>query len=108
MDWRVIRHIPQTRSSPRKRGPSAFQGYARGNTSRGEASRPAGQHWVPAFAGMSGAGVAWSSDAAFQRDGDEFLGLDGEFHRELLEHVLDEAVGQHVQGLLLREAALRD
>src|SRR5580700_2863790 len=42
-----------------------------------------------------------SPDAAFQRDRDQLLRLDREFHRQLLQHVLDEAV-DHERGRLLR------
>src|SRR3954447_12000352 len=46
------------------------------------------------------------SDRAFKRDRDQLLRLDREFHRQLLQHVLDEAVDDEADGLLLRQATL--
>src|SRR5882672_1450401 len=48
----------------------------------------------------------WLSDRAFQADRDQLLRLDGEFHRQLLQHVLDEAVDHQRGGLFRREPAL--
>src|SRR5262245_44487807 len=47
-----------------------------------------------------------SSHAALQADRDQLLRLDGELHRELLQHVLDEAVDHQGGRLLGRQAAL--
>src|SRR5437763_1707954 len=44
--------------------------------------------------------------AALQRDRDQLLRLDREFHRQLLQHVLDEAVDHERDRLLGREPAL--
>src|SRR5262245_26544083 len=46
------------------------------------------------------------SHAAFQADRDQLLRLDGEFHRQLLQHVLDEAIDHQRHRLLLRQAPL--
>src|SRR5438445_8713692 len=46
------------------------------------------------------------SDAAFQRDRDQFLRLDRELHRQLLQDVLDEPVDHEADGFFLRQAAL--
>src|SRR3954462_13111944 len=46
------------------------------------------------------------SHRTFERDRDQLLGLDREFHRQLLQHVLDEAVDDQGRGLLVRQAAL--
>ena len=43
---------------------------------------------------------------AFERDPDQLLRLDGELHRQLLDDVLDEAVDDERDRLLLGEAAL--
>src|SRR5437870_1765616 len=47
-----------------------------------------------------------SADRAFEADRNEFLCLDRELHRELLQHVLDEAVDHERHRLLGREAPL--
>src|SRR5215471_5123214 len=47
-----------------------------------------------------------SADAALQRDRDQFLRFDRELHRELLQHVLDEAVDDEADSLLLAQATL--
>ena len=41
-------------------------------------------------------------DRAFERDRDQLLRLDGELHRQLLQHVLDEAVDDERHRLLRR------
>src|SRR5690348_15111230 len=46
------------------------------------------------------------SDRSFQRDRNQFLRLDRELHRELLQHVLDEAVDDKTDGFFLAEPAL--
>src|SRR5258707_8873287 len=47
-----------------------------------------------------------SSHAALEADRDELLPLDREFHRQLLQHVLDEAVDDQRHRLLGGEPAL--
>src|SRR5207248_10542236 len=48
-----------------------------------------------------------SSDlAAFEADREQLLRLDREFHRQLLQHLLAEAVDDERQRILVREAAL--
>src|SRR5689334_9316208 len=47
-----------------------------------------------------------STDRAFEADRDQLLRFDRELHRELLEHVLDEAVDHERHRLLGRKAAL--
>src|SRR5262249_27242014 len=47
-----------------------------------------------------------SADRAFKADRNQFLRLDREFHRQLLQHVLDEAVDHQRHRLLGREPAL--
>src|SRR6185437_4558654 len=49
---------------------------------------------------------ATSSDAAFEADGEELLRLDREFHRQLLQHFLAEAVDDQRQRVLGAETAL--
>src|SRR3546814_2415326 len=46
------------------------------------------------------------TDAAFQRDADQLLRLDGELHGELLHDLAAEAVHHQGDGVLLRQAAL--
>src|SRR5690606_11485367 len=46
-----------------------------------------------------------SSDGAFQRYFQELLGFDGEFHRQLAEHLLAGAVDDHRDRVLLADAA---
>src|SRR5579885_2231103 len=46
------------------------------------------------------------ANAALQADAEELLRLDGEFHRQVLEHLLAEAADDHVDGVLGRETAL--
>ena len=53
--------------------------------------------------GVRGVG---STDRAFERNGDEFLGFDSELHRELLQHVLHEAVDDERSRLFFRKATL--
>src|SRR5690349_13222973 len=48
----------------------------------------------------------WSANRAFQADRDQLLSLDGELHRQLLQHVPHEAVDDERGRLLLGEAAL--
>jgi hypothetical protein len=48
-----------------------------------------------------------SADAPFETDADEFLRFDRELHRQLLQHLAAEAVDDHRDGLLLRQAALQ-
>ena len=48
-----------------------------------------------------------SADRAFKADADQFLGLDGEFHREFLHHFLAEAVDDQRHGVFLADAALK-
>src|SRR5258708_28638962 len=48
-----------------------------------------------------------SADAAFQRDADQFLRLDSELHRQLLQHFLDEAVHHQRDPPFLPNAALQ-
>src|SRR6266568_5005954 len=50
--------------------------------------------------------TASSSDAAFQRDRNQLLRLDREFHRQLLQHVLDEAIDDKADGFFLAQSAL--
>src|SRR5690606_30937051 len=45
------------------------------------------------------------SHGAFEGDLEELLGFDGELHRQLAEHVLAEAVHDHVRGVLFGDAA---
>src|SRR5690606_6532689 len=45
--------------------------------------------------------VAASADRAFQRHFQQLLGLDREFHRQLAEHLLAEAVDDHGHRVLL-------
>src|SRR5260370_4995447 len=47
-----------------------------------------------------------SPDAAFQRDRDQLLRLNREFHRQLLQHVLDKAVDDNADGFLLAQPRL--
>src|SRR5215470_10053841 len=47
------------------------------------------------------------SHAAFQADRDQLLRLDGKFHRQLLQHVLDEAIDHERGRLFLGQSALR-
>src|ERR1700722_2206652 len=54
-------------------------------------------------AASSGSGLP---DRTFQRDRDQLLCLDREFHRQLLQHVLDETVDHQADGFLLTEPAL--
>ncbi|KIU01712.1 hypothetical protein QU38_00215, partial [Staphylococcus aureus] len=44
--------------------------------------------------------------AAFERDRDQLLRLDRELHRQLLQHVLDEAVDHQRHRFFLRQATL--
>src|SRR5439155_893438 len=46
------------------------------------------------------------SNGPFQRDTQELLRFDGEFHRQLAEHFLAEAADDHVDGVLRRQPAL--
>ncbi len=43
-----------------------------------------------------------SSDGAFQTDRHQFLGFNGKFHGELLEHFTDKAVDQQLHSLFTR------
>src|SRR5208283_5068179 len=47
-----------------------------------------------------------SSDAALERDRDQLLRLDGELHRQLLQHVAHEAVDNQRRRLFCREPTL--
>src|SRR5215831_6241814 len=47
-----------------------------------------------------------SPDAAFEADGQQLLGLDGKFHRQLFEHLLAEAVDDQRYRVFRAEAAL--
>src|SRR5215831_14831709 len=47
-----------------------------------------------------------SSDAAFKAHGQQLLGLDGKFHRQLFEHLLAEAVDDQRYRVFGAEAAL--
>src|SRR3954454_10835472 len=47
------------------------------------------------------------SNRSFQRDRDQFLRFNRKLHRELLEHVLDEAVDDKAYRFFLRQPALR-
>src|SRR4051794_7694682 len=47
-----------------------------------------------------------SADRAFEADRDQLLRLDRKFHRQLLQHVLDEAVDHERHRLLRRQPAL--
>src|SRR5262245_21262883 len=49
-----------------------------------------------------------SADTAFDRNADQLLRLDGELHRQLLDHILDEAVDDQRDRLLFVDAALHD
>src|SRR5471030_2606616 len=46
------------------------------------------------------------SNRSFQRDRDQLLRLDCEFHRQLLQHVLDKAVDDETDRLFLAQSAL--
>src|SRR5277367_5776925 len=46
------------------------------------------------------------SNRALERDRDQLLRLDRELHRQLLQHVLDKAVDDKADGLLLAQPAL--
>src|SRR5437660_6041961 len=46
------------------------------------------------------------SNRPFQRDRDQLLRLDRELHRQLLQHVLDEAIDDEADGLLLAQPTL--
>src|SRR5215208_3459050 len=46
------------------------------------------------------------TDAVLKLHAEQALGLDGELHRQLAEHVLAEAVDDERDGVLLRDAAL--
>ena len=46
------------------------------------------------------------SDSAFERDGEQFLGLDGKLHGEFLEHLLGIAVDDKANGLLCGDTTL--
>src|SRR5208282_3824003 len=47
-----------------------------------------------------------STDASFEADTQQFLGLDRKFHRQVLEYLLAVAVDNHINGVLRRNAAL--
>src|SRR5258708_19179590 len=51
--------------------------------------------------------VVRSAHAAFKRDADELLGLDGKFHRQFLQDFLDEAVDDQRDCRFFRNAALQ-
>src|SRR3984885_9738302 len=57
----------------------------------------------PLARGRAGRG---SSDRSLERNRDQLLRLDRELHRQLLQHVLDEAVDDERGRLLRRQAAL--
>src|SRR6202043_3537860 len=57
----------------------------------------------PLARGRAGCG---SSDRSLERNRDQLLSLDRELHRQLLQHVLDEAVHDERSRLLRRQAAL--
>src|SRR5689334_489311 len=46
------------------------------------------------------------SDAAFQTHSEQLLRLDGELHRQVEEHLLAEAVDDHVDRVFRRQTAL--
>jgi hypothetical protein len=46
--------------------------------------------------------------AAFEADIDQLLGFHGEFHRQLLDHVTDEAIDDQRDGFLFGNATLHD
>src|SRR5690348_9263823 len=46
------------------------------------------------------------SNRTFKTDRDQLLRLDRELHRQLLQHVLDEAIDDEADGLFLRKTAL--
>src|SRR5580698_4415612 len=46
------------------------------------------------------------SNRSFKRDRNQFLRLDREFHRQLLQHVFDKAVDHEADGFFLGEPAL--
>src|SRR5262245_65225045 len=46
------------------------------------------------------------SNAALQRDAQQLLGFDGEFHRQLAEHFAAKPADNHVDCILRRQAAL--
>src|ERR1700759_4377090 len=46
------------------------------------------------------------TDRSLKRDRDQLLRFDREFHRQLLQHVLDEAVDHEADGFFLRKSAL--
>src|ERR1700730_6945097 len=46
------------------------------------------------------------SDRTFQRDRNQLLRLDREFHRQLLQHVLDKTVDHEADGFFLAQPAL--
>src|SRR6478609_1505223 len=48
-----------------------------------------------------------SADAAFERDADKLLRLDGKFHRQFLQDFLDEAVDDQGDRRFGRDAALQ-
>src|SRR4029077_2434331 len=47
-----------------------------------------------------------STDAAFEADRNQLLCLDSKLHRQLLQHVLDEAVDDQCHRFFLRKSAL--
>src|ERR1700742_1166263 len=49
---------------------------------------------------------AASADAAFQRNRNQLLSFHREFHRQLLQHILNEAVDDQANRLFLAQAAL--
>src|SRR5688572_7188158 len=46
------------------------------------------------------------SDASFEADSQQFLRLDGEFHRQFAEDLLAESINDHVDCVFSRDAAL--
>src|ERR1700753_3427961 len=59
--------------------------------------------FVPRQASKDGAKL---TDRSLERDRDQLLRFDREFHRQLLQHVFDETVDHQADGLFLAQAAL--
>src|SRR4051794_26374784 len=57
---------------------------------------------------VSMAGLPWvmSAHTSFETDAEQFLGLDREFHRQLLQHLAAEAVDDGAHRFLFRQTAL--
>src|SRR5216683_4787023 len=109
--WRISRSSTRTcRSLTSSSGITFFRFFLVLTSAKG-AFRRTGADTNPLFSSFETAAARPPldevlSDAALQRDRDQFLRLDREFHRQLLQHVFHESINHEADGLFLRQPAL--